>query len=170
MLAVSLEFFLSFEVILFKIGHVHCRPACSEYRISLLSKIQLVWIDSARVWPRNGGRIQNRAYGILVCIYLRFPDVYSSGRWQPYFFHFLELLLVTITWIHFVILWIYFSSLAEQIASCIYQGFLNEIWKLSVDRSSLLEPNILIILRILSIIDFFLIFILNKLSMFYAIK
>jgi hypothetical protein len=47
MLAVSLESFFSFEVILFEIGHVHCGPAGCENSISLLSKIQLVCIGAA---------------------------------------------------------------------------------------------------------------------------
>ena len=168
MLAVSLESFFSFEVILFEIGHVHCRPACCENSISLLSKIQLVCISAACIWPRNRGGVSNWAHGILVSILLRFPDVYRSCRRQPYFFPFLELLLVALTRIHFVILRINVTTLAEQIAPSIHQRLLYEIRKLSVNGSSFLKPNVLVILNILLVLKLFLVFIWNELSVFYA--
>lgn len=168
MLAVSLESFFSFEVILFEIGHVHCRPAGCENCISLLSKIQLVCIGAACIWPRNRGGVPNWAHGILVSILLGFPDVYRSCRRQPYFFPFLELLLVALTGIHFVILRINVTTLAEQVAPSIHQRLLYEIRKLSVNGSSFLKPNVLVILNILLVLKLFLVFIWNELSVFYA--
>jgi hypothetical protein len=104
----------------------------------------------------------------LVCIFLGFPDVYRSCWGQPYFFPFLELLLVALTGIHFVILRINVTTLAEQVAPSIHQRLLYEIRKLSVNGSSFLKPNVLVILNILLVLKLFLVFIWNEFSVFYA--